>query len=170
MWRQVLGNTMFFVRRWRCRVFCPRRTVDKVPGTLHPGKLTWKLHPWRLTWNIIMEVWKIMFLSKWVMAVGSMLIFQGVNITHLKRSHYLPSTFTLLGPTCEFLPGVQLCRLCFDLHSMDLDTFSKSFKLWNATCQQHKILSPKCLVICFHHNTSGFPVYSFFFKVHFFFS
>ena len=24
------------------------------------------LHPWRLTWNIIMEVWKIMFLSKWV--------------------------------------------------------------------------------------------------------
>jgi len=24
------------------------------------------LHPWRLTWNIIMEVWKIMFLSKLV--------------------------------------------------------------------------------------------------------
>ena len=24
------------------------------------------IHPWRLTWNIIMEVWKIMFLSKWV--------------------------------------------------------------------------------------------------------
>ena len=26
----------------------------------------WYLHPWRLTWNIIMEVWKIIFLSKWV--------------------------------------------------------------------------------------------------------
>ena len=38
----------------------------------------WKIHqeggwmyfsyilPWRLTWNIIMEVWKIIFLSKWV--------------------------------------------------------------------------------------------------------
>ena len=25
-----------------------------------------KVHPWRLTWNIIMEVWKIIFLSKWV--------------------------------------------------------------------------------------------------------
>ena len=25
-----------------------------------------KLHPWRLTWNIIIEVWKIIFLSKWV--------------------------------------------------------------------------------------------------------
>ena len=25
-----------------------------------------ELPPWRLTWNIIMEVWKIMFLSKWV--------------------------------------------------------------------------------------------------------
>ena len=24
------------------------------------------VHPWRLTWNIIMEVWKIIFLSKWV--------------------------------------------------------------------------------------------------------
>ena len=24
------------------------------------------LHPWRLTWNIIMEVWKIIFLSKWM--------------------------------------------------------------------------------------------------------
>ena len=37
------------------------------------------VHPWRLTWNIIMEVWKIIFVSKWVMAVGSMLIFQGVT-------------------------------------------------------------------------------------------
>ena len=26
-----------------------------------------KIHPGRLTWNIIMEVWKIIFLSKWVM-------------------------------------------------------------------------------------------------------
>ena len=25
------------------------------------------VHPWRLTWNIIMEVWKIIFLSKWVL-------------------------------------------------------------------------------------------------------
>ena len=24
------------------------------------------IHPWRLTWNIIMEVWKIIILSKWV--------------------------------------------------------------------------------------------------------
>ena len=26
----------------------------------------WHLPPWRLTWNIIMEVWKIISLSKWV--------------------------------------------------------------------------------------------------------
>ena len=25
-----------------------------------------RLHPWRLTWNIIMEVWKVIFLCKWV--------------------------------------------------------------------------------------------------------
>ena len=29
-------------------------------------KITLLLHPWRITWNIIMEVWKIIFLSKWV--------------------------------------------------------------------------------------------------------
>ena len=28
--------------------------------------LTQKVHPRRLTWNIIMEAWKIIFLSKWV--------------------------------------------------------------------------------------------------------
>ena len=28
-----------------------------------------ELHPWRLTWNIIMEVWKIIFLSKWVICM-----------------------------------------------------------------------------------------------------
>ena len=25
-----------------------------------------QLHPWRLIWNIVMDVWKIMFLSQWV--------------------------------------------------------------------------------------------------------
>ena len=30
------------------------------------GLISWYLHPWRITWNIIMEVWKIIFLSKWV--------------------------------------------------------------------------------------------------------
>ena len=29
----------------------------------------WVIHPWRLTWNIIMEVWKIIFLSKWVICM-----------------------------------------------------------------------------------------------------
>ena len=29
-------------------------------------KETNDIHPWRLTWNIIMEVWKMIFLPKWV--------------------------------------------------------------------------------------------------------
>ena len=42
------------VKKQRGRgVFC----VVGVKGGVHPG---------RLTWNIIMEVWKIIFLSKWV--------------------------------------------------------------------------------------------------------
>ena len=36
------------------------------------------LHHGRLTWNIIMEVWKIIFLSKWVICRFQPLIFQGV--------------------------------------------------------------------------------------------
>ena len=35
-------------------------------GTWPTAGKTW-IHPWRLTWNIILEVWKIIFLSKWVM-------------------------------------------------------------------------------------------------------
>ena len=38
----------------------------------NPGCSPWilrlnsQIHPWRLTWNIIIEVWKVIFLSKWV--------------------------------------------------------------------------------------------------------
>ena len=39
-----------------------------------------RVHPGRLTWTIIMEVWKIIFLSFHGWLVGSMLIFQGVKI------------------------------------------------------------------------------------------
>ena len=59
------------------------------------------------------------------------LIFQGVNITHLKRrSHHLPSTFTFLGPTCSFLPflpGVQLCMVM--LWSLS-HGFGHPFQVW----------------------------------------
>jgi len=43
------------------------------------------LHPGRLIWNIIMEAWKIMFLSKGGFG-GSMLIFQGVKEAESKLS------------------------------------------------------------------------------------
>ena len=32
------------------------------------GKIEGILYPGRLTWNITMEVWKIMFLSKWLIS------------------------------------------------------------------------------------------------------
>ena len=37
-----------------------------------------KIHPWKWTWNITMEVWKIIFLSKWMICRFQPLIFQGV--------------------------------------------------------------------------------------------
>ncbi len=49
------------------------------------------LHPWRLTWNIIMEVWKIIFLSKWVICMFH------VNLTGC--SFRIPGSFSTLQ-TC----------------------------------------------------------------------
>ena len=45
--------------------------VRKMLETGHSGAPfanIWKMlvHPWRLTWNLIMEIWKIIFLPKWV--------------------------------------------------------------------------------------------------------
>ena len=37
-------------------------------NSMSTGDPCW-VHPWRLTWNIIMEVWKIIFLSKWVICM-----------------------------------------------------------------------------------------------------
>ena len=45
------------------------REAEKKPEKQKQSKNTIArggLHPWRLTWNIIMEVWKIIFLRKWV--------------------------------------------------------------------------------------------------------
>ena len=62
------------------------------------------LHPWRLTWNIIMEVWKIIFLSKWVICSFHV---------NLPRCSWWKQ-FTALYPTiyrvcsCFFIPGCAL--------------------------------------------------------------
>ena len=71
------------------------------------------VHPWRLTWNIIMEVWKIIFVSKWVMAVGSMLIFQGCNI------------FLLVKPWRYFSLQVVFTNCVWILDDFQLDTWEK---------------------------------------------
>ena len=44
-----------------------RECVTGFPRVLDgAGGWAWPLHPGRLTWTIIMEVWKIIFFSKWV--------------------------------------------------------------------------------------------------------
>ena len=44
------------------QVLAPSQVVSRISSI----NSTSRLHPGRLTWNIIMEVWKIIFLSKWV--------------------------------------------------------------------------------------------------------
>ena len=49
------------------------------------------IHPWRLTWNIIMEVWKISFLSKWVICMFHVNL-PGCSWKHWRQSTYSKST------------------------------------------------------------------------------
>ena len=57
----------------------------------------WRLHPGRLTWNIIIGVWNIMFLSKWVICRFH------VNLPGCK--HQVPfrgkNTSTMIFPGCD---------------------------------------------------------------------
>ena len=48
------------------------------------------LPSWRLTWNIIMEAWKMIFLSKWVIYRFQPLIFQGVFDIISRNFHTKP--------------------------------------------------------------------------------
>ena len=48
-----------YLGHWKCFVGRLKR-IFVLLGQLHPG---------RLTWNIIIEVWKIIFLSKWVICM-----------------------------------------------------------------------------------------------------
>ena len=65
------------------KTFCPEFKSSRATSFL--SFLFKKIHPWRLTWNIIMEVWKIIFLSKWVICrfhvnlPGCTLILQNVK-------------------------------------------------------------------------------------------
>ena len=64
------SNRIFAVKWYHFNLIFPRNLKKGMPTgkslnpTNHP--LPKNLHPWRLTWNIIMEVWKIIFLSKLV--------------------------------------------------------------------------------------------------------
>ena len=55
-----------------------RLTTLKGEACSGGGEGIYRYTPEDLTWTIMMEAWKIMFLSKWVI-VSSMLIFQGVS-------------------------------------------------------------------------------------------
>ena len=83
--------------------FCPQKNAGVCPAARRKCQTAKgqnpEIHPWRLRWNIIMEVWKIIFLSKWVMAVGSMLTFKGVSINF--KESYLASKASLKEYQCS---------------------------------------------------------------------
>ena len=80
----------------------------EVPTISWDGWGSQPFHPWRLTWNIVMEVWKIIFLSKWVICRFHVNLPGCYKpcINHLERgpttltwSHTLRGVYTLENPT-----------------------------------------------------------------------
>ena len=57
-------------------------------------------HPWRLTWNmehiIIMEVWKIMFLSTWVICGFHVNLPRCMYIVWIYVDYYRPSQYAIV--------------------------------------------------------------------------
>ena len=80
-WKSMVGSDVFPVEivpkkrvprsPFRCLEIYPaenrpvKRPIPKGKADF-PKHQILRIHPWRLTWNIIMDVWKIIFLSKWV--------------------------------------------------------------------------------------------------------
>ena len=61
------------------QIFSPSYRVCQT--SRRPSCAKWMyVHPGRLTWNRIMEAWKIIFLSKWVICRFQPFIFQSVNV------------------------------------------------------------------------------------------
>ena len=71
-------------------------------------------HPEKLTWNITMEVWKVIFLSKWLIGRFQPLIFQGVlSLECLRKTlrpfELLPCPADQVGVVEEIIAGSR-CR------------------------------------------------------------
>ena len=66
------------------------------------------IHLWRLTWNIIMEVWKIVFLSKWGICRFH------VNLPGCIRYVQASDLHSILLPSCLYRDNArQCCRFLF---------------------------------------------------------
>ena len=62
----------FHPGKWTCwdlKITWKGKGTSFEPNLNFGLKMLSSIHPWRLTWNIIMEVWKIIFLSKWVICM-----------------------------------------------------------------------------------------------------
>ena len=80
----------------------------------------WYSHPGRSTWNIIMEVWKIIFLSKWVMG-----------------------RFHVNLPGCWYLSFHHLTMACPHRDSRQLTLWKPMHCPWSSTRITWRYASPK---------------------------
>ena len=83
---------------------CPENRTTKPTGI---GSLL-AIHPGRLTWNIIMEVWKIIFLSKWVICRFHVNL-PGCKICKSAQGTLLQPTLASVQSDCQWMPKMRYC-------------------------------------------------------------
>ena len=120
IWMVQLGTQTKKLQQKRSKTTCLHAnarlghlfTFKKVQQKLPPQTLHWqRLHPGRLTWNIILGVWKIIFLSKWVICMFHVDL-PGCRCRPFERYPYITLRYPKKTCGCHFL--VSSCHQFFE--------------------------------------------------------
>ena len=112
-----------------------------------------KIHPGRLTWTIIMEVWKIIFLSKWVICRFHVNL-PGCTLKVMSPSSrtnlcFYPRNGRIFWPTCKYLQYTT-CKVLTEIWSVWIMDDRGSLSPGSVTVtrvEPHCFVSlPKCIV------------------------
>ena len=95
-WTEWLGRCSFW--------------LNGMPKKIKERQTSRILHPGRLTWNMIMEVWKITLLSKWVICRFHVNLARCRIITPKSKGRYA-------NPAVWFKGDIHLTKRCIDLTS-----------------------------------------------------
>ena len=118
--RIFLRNTLRFSSK--CSLSQPPKYSSKYGGNPPSSEL----HPRRLTWNIIMEVWKIIFLSKWVICRFHVNLPGCINPPKKKNKNAsLENQQQHSAPSFKLQCGITSAPMCADFPKWTFGCFQK---------------------------------------------